>query len=158
MKDRISSFDYIRVMSFMGILLCHSCFQWQGTEWLGRYLAFTFNAIFILLSAFLIGLSWEKKEKPSYDKDFISHRVIRLAKSYYPYLIILFAFLLIIGENIPLHKILTYSLFLAWFDKIPGFGHVWYLTMILFCYIGIWLITQKKVISLISNRLIGGVF
>lgn len=31
-----------------------------------------------------------------------------------------------------------YASYLAWFDKIPHFGHVWFLTMIAFAYIGVY--------------------
>ena len=33
-------------------------------------------------------------------------------------------------------------LFLPWFDKLPGFGHLWFITMITICYIGIFAIAR----------------
>ncbi len=61
-NNRIIEFDYIRVISLMGILVCHSLLDsWYPIEWLGRLLGMTFNFLFLILSAFLFGTSWEKK-------------------------------------------------------------------------------------------------
>lgn len=50
MISRITQFDFIRVLSFLGILLCHSLFESAGLGWLGRYFALTFNFLFLILS------------------------------------------------------------------------------------------------------------
>lgn len=58
--NRLVSFDYIRVISILGIVLCHCCYGITGMSFLGRFLGLTFNVVFLILSAFLLGLSWEK--------------------------------------------------------------------------------------------------
>lgn len=93
MKNRIHAFDYIRAISIIGIVICHCCFAFSTTDWIGRYLANSFNFIFLILSAFLLGMSWEKKGFPQYNINFVSHRIKRLAIVYYPFLIIMFTFL-----------------------------------------------------------------
>lgn len=71
-KNRVIEFDYVRVLSLLGILLCHSCFEPKfSIEWLGRYLGLTFNFLFLILSAFLLGMQWEKNGHQSYKKGFI---------------------------------------------------------------------------------------
>ena len=135
--DRITSFDYIRVVSILGILICHSFLDsWFYTEWLGRFMGMTFNFLFLVLSAFLFGISWENKNFEKYSIDFVSRRLRKLSRSYYPYLVLLFFFLYITQNFFSLKKTLTHTLFLPWFDRISGFGHLWFITMIVICYVG----------------------
>lgn len=136
--NRLHSFDYIRVIALFGILICHSLFLFPECEWVGRYFAQCFNFVFLILSAFLLGLSWEKKERVPHKIAFLKHRFSKLSWSYYPFLIILFVFLTIVGYQYSTKDIVMYAAFLAWFNKIPGFGHVWFLTMIAFAYLGVY--------------------
>lgn len=58
-------------------------------------------------------------------------------------------------------KIITHVLYLPWFDKIIGFGHLWFMTMIAICYAGCYLVSQYNIDN-ISQRLnllnmIGGI-
>lgn len=162
-ESRIVQFDYIRVVSLLGILLCHSLFESFEYSWLGRYFALTFNFLFLILSAFLLGLSWENKGKPKYGIEFLSKRIVRLSKSYYPYLAILFLFLYITQGYHSMRNIISHLLYLPWFDKIDGFGHLWFMTMIVLCYVGCLCISRINsnfsiVNILIISTLIGGVF
>lgn len=164
MNNRIIEFDYIRIISLIGILLCHSMFETFEYTWLGRYLGLTFNFLFLILSAFLFGLSWGDKGKPKYKIEFLSKRIVRLSKSYYPYLAILFLFLYTTQDYHSIKNIITHLLYLPWFDKIDGFGHLWFMTMIVFCYIGCFCISRVNLNSFQNNILIisiliaGGVF
>ena len=136
-SSRITSFDYIRVVSIIGILICHSLTDtWLNAEWLGRLLGMTFNFLFLILSAFLFGISWENKNYEKYDVSFITKRLRKLSKSYYPYLVVLFVFLYLTQDFFSFRKILTHFLYLPWFDKVTGFGRLWFLSMIAICYIG----------------------
>lgn len=56
---------------------------------------------------------------------------------------------------------MTHTLYLPWFDKIDGFGHLWFMTMIVLCYISIWVLSNLskwayRPNSLIYGALIGG--
>lgn len=159
--SRIPSFDYIRALSIIGILVCHSCFLFSApVSAVGRYFAMTFNFLFLALSAFLFGLSWENKNRPVYGIAFFWKRIVKLSRSYYPYLIALFLFLYFSEGFFSWRKIITHTLYLAWFDKIDGFGHLWFLTMIVICYAGIWiytLIPKKSALNiLLFSVLMGG--
>lgn len=84
--NRLIQFDYLRVISIVCILLCHTCFDIGEFGWFGRYLGSTFNFLFLLLSAFLLGSSWESKGRPEYKIDFLINRIVKLSKTYYPYM------------------------------------------------------------------------
>ncbi|MBD5280664.1 MAG: acyltransferase [Bacteroides sp.] len=147
-KERIIEFDYIRVISLFAILICHSFLdQWYHIEWLGRFLGMTFNFLFLILSAFLFGISWENKGFPKYNIKFLKNRIIKLSKSYYPYLVLLFSVIYLSQGSLPLHKVVNHILYLPWFDKIEGYGHLWFLTMIVLCYIGCLITTKLRRVS-----------
>lgn len=162
-NSRIVEFDYIRVISLVGILLCHSLFECNGFDWLGRYFALTFNFLFLILSAFLIGIAWDIKGRKAYKKDFLWKRIGKLSRTYYPYLALLFIFLYLSQGYFSIKNIVSHLLYLSWFDKIDGFGHLWFMTMIVICYFGVYLITKlqnrvHKYKSLLYSALIGGYF
>lgn len=160
--NRIPAFDFIRVISLFGILVCHSCFEHAQNVWAGRYLGATFNFLFLILSAFLLGMSWQAKDYPKYHIEFVWKRVLKLTKSYYPYLVVLFAFLYLTQDFFSWRNLISHFLFLPWFDKIGGFGHLWFLTMIVICYASCWIISKKPKTTndnaLIYSVLMGGVF
>ena len=54
----------------------------------------------------------------------------------------MFIFLAYTGYNISIKDFLMHFGFLPWFDKLPGFGHLWFITMIMFCYFAIFTITR----------------
>ena len=53
---RVLEFDGIRAAAILFILLCHICFG-MGWTAMGRFCANTFNTVFFLLSALLLGLN-----------------------------------------------------------------------------------------------------
>ena len=140
--NRIHQFDYIRAISLIGILLCHSLFESVDYGWLGRYFALTFNFLFLILSAFIFGLAWEKKGRPPYNKEFLTNRIVKLSKTYYPYLAILFLFLFFSQDYFSFRNTVSHILYLPWFDKIDGYEHLWFMTMIVICYLGCFLMTK----------------
>lgn len=139
---RIISFDYIRAISIICIILCHCCYCIKGMDYMGKFLGSTFNVVFLMLSAFLFGLSWQKHNYPKYGISFITKKMRKLAGSYYPFIIIMFVFLACTGYSTTIKDWLMHFLFLPWFDKLPGFGHLWFITMIMFCYFAIFTITR----------------
>lgn len=140
--NRIIQFDYIRVLSSLGILLCHSAHTNPNYGWLGWFLGSTFNFLFLILSAFLLGMVWEKKGYESYGLGFLTKRIVRLSKSYYTFLVILFVFLYFNNGEISLRHIISHFAYLPWFDKIHGYGHLWFITMIIFCYLGCYALSK----------------
>lgn len=136
-SNRIVSFDFIRVLSIIGILICHSCNKFPEYDWFGFFCACTFNFLFLILSAFLMGMSWRNRGQKTMGISFLRSRLIKLSSSYYPFLIFLFLLLYFHGTHIDPHKYITHILFLPWFDKIGGFHHLWYMTLIVICYVSI---------------------
>ena len=146
--NKIISFEYIRAIATIGIIMCHCCYGIEGLGFLGKFLGVTFNTIFLIMSAFLIGLVWKRKNYPKYNLSFLKTRIGKLTFSYYPFIIVMFIFLMWKGYNITIKDLILQFTFLAWFDKIPGFGHLWFITMIVICYFAIY-ITSK-----FSNRIV----
>lgn len=142
--------------------MCHSCFDnFPALMGIGRYLGVTFNFLFLILSAFLLGSSWNNKGCPKLSFEYVGKRVAKLSKSYYPYLIVLFLFLYFSQDYFNWRNLMTHTLYLPWFDKIDGFGHLWFMTMIVLCYISIWVLSNLskwayRPNSLIYGALIGG--
>ena len=161
--NRFVSFDFIRAIALIGILICHSCFESSEVTIIGfgRYLGATFNFLFLILSAFLLGASWENNGCPKYNMSYIQKRMSKLCRSYYPYLAVLFVFLYLSQDYFSWRNIISHTLFLPWFDKIDGYGHLWFLTMISICYVGCSLITKLPNFifdkSLIYCILMGGI-
>ncbi|MBD5214421.1 MAG: acyltransferase [Bacteroidales bacterium] len=144
-KERLAEFDYIRVVSLVGILVCHSLLDyWTSYEWLGRLFGMTFNFLFLILSAFLFGMSWEAKGYPVENGDFLKKRMYKLSRSYYPYLALLFLLLYLSEGFFSIRKIASHALYLPWFDKIEGYGHLWFMTMIMLCYVGCLVVTRES--------------
>ena len=140
--NKIVSFDYIRVISVIGIILCHCCFGIDGLDFLGRFLGNTFNVIFLSLSAFLLGIQWKKRSYKAYNKDFLHKRIGKLTHTYYPFILIMFLFLAYTGYNVSVKNVILHFSFLPWLNKLTGFGHLWFITMIVICYIGIYTISK----------------
>lgn len=162
--SRLPAFDVMRIIAMIGILLCHSCYEFSSSfHGFGRYLGMTFNFLFLAFSALLLGLSWEKNKFPPYKLSYVWKRVAKLSRSYYPYLVVLFAFLYLSEDYFNWKNIISHSLYLPWFDKINGFGHLWFMTMIVICYFASCFITRLpldiRFNSLKFNILLmGGVF
>lgn len=143
--SRIVAFDYLRFFAIFGIIVCHFCYNFSETIWLGKWSGDTFNALFLMMSALLLGLSWEHKGHPKYGWLFLKHRFGKLIKVYYPFLIVMFLFLYMAGVHFGVKDMLMHLAFLPWFDKLSGFGHLWFMTMISICYVAIFAISRLKV-------------
>lgn len=143
--------DYIRVIAIICIVVCHCCFEFNEIIWLGRYLGQIFNSIFLCLSAFLFGLKFKKEDYRKFHKEFIWLRLKRLSITYYPFLIIMFIFLTATNQPYNLTDVILHVLYLAWFDKLIGFEHLWFLTIIVFCYISIYLYSKLWHISIFNK-------
>lgn len=141
---RIIAFDYIRVLSIIAIVICHICFGiGLDIEWLGRYLGCTFNMTFFALSSLLLGLAWSAKGK-SYDSNFLAKRITRVITSYWPFLILAYIALVAVNNAPTVKQAVLNFVMLGWFAKIPCLGHLWFLTMLFFCYVTFMLISKLQ--------------
>lgn len=119
----------IRIIATIGIVACH-IFQEYGSE-----LANWFNVnvqVFLFMSGFLYG------NKTIENKIlWIKNRLIRILVPYYMFLILAIIIYMIFGSNlISFSNTFTNILCLQLFwDGIPGLGHLWFIPLILFCYI-----------------------
>ena len=155
---RLISFDFIRSISIIGIILCHCCYGISGMSFQGHFLGGTFNVVFLTLSAFLLGLAWERKQCKSYNIQFLKHRIIKLTYTYYPFLILMFILLAFTEYDVNMKDWLMHFLYLPWFDKLPGFGHLWFITLIVLCYITVYLFSKLPYYMLANIKIGGGNF
>lgn len=134
--NRIVSFEYLRMKAIIGVLLCHYCHNYHSVGFLGHYCGSTYVPLFILMSGMLIGYLWNVKGRPVYGIDFIKKRFSKLSFTYYPFLVFMFAFIWFSGDyNFSIKDVVMHVAYLSWFDKLPNFGHLYFMTMIAVCYI-----------------------
>ena len=127
---RINELDYIRVVAVVAVLLCHYFLFSNLNSGVGRYLGGIGNTVFFLTSALLYSF------KPiTGGGDFILKRVLKLGFSLWPFLLILFILYLIFGVNFSLVNIVLNYAFLGYVFKLPGNGHLWFLTVLMSCYV-----------------------
>lgn len=149
MKKRFPAFDYIRTIAIIGILVCHFLYNWDYSSQIGRFLGCTFNVVFLCMSGLLLGISWHKQKKPNYGRAFLHRRFTRLMTSYYPFVVIMCLFLMFVADfPLRIFDLCMHLAFLPWFDKLPGFEHLWFLTMIVLCYVAAMVTSRIKHISL----------
>ena len=128
---QITSLDYLRAFAITCIIIDH----YIGGP-LGRYLGETFICVFFGISSILFGMKWHNNNEPRYDfLQFMYPRLLRLSVAYYPFLIMTISLFIYLSIPVSKSKILMNLLFLPWFGKISGLGHLWFLTMILICYV-----------------------
>lgn len=145
LKGNIYAFDYLRSISITGILICHYLFNWYLTFGLGRFFGCTFNALFIGMSGLLLGMRWHSSGRKELSFSYLKHRFGKLARTYYPFLVLMFLFLTYVdGYSLSTKNIVTHLLFLPWIDKLPGFEHLWFMTMIAVCYVAIYILSKLK--------------
>ena len=142
--NRVVSFDVIRAIAIVGIVVAHQLLSKDGLFpiALGRWLGSTFSAVFLALSALLLGRAWHGKGRPVYGGRFLLHRFSRLVIPYWLFLTVFLMVAYATGHVFPVKDIaLNYAL-LGWLAKIPGIGHFWFITMISICYVSIVLISR----------------
>ena len=150
---KIIAFDYIRTISISCIILCHCCFGIDDMFFLGAFLRNTFNVLFLILSAFLLGEKYQADNFKPINSKSLAKRIQKLAYSYYPFIFIMFTFLYVTRHDIHIKDIVMHITFLPWFNKLEGFGHLWFITLIVFCYISIYIITNmpSHIVNLCRN-------
>lgn len=163
MKEHDFSYDYLRAFAAIMIVLCHIFLGFGINREFGYYFGGTYVDVFLLLSAYLLGLSSENKGIDSPWR-FLKKRCHRLVPTYYTFLTISFLLIVIfIGFNsISYKQILGHYLFLNWFwessrigdPPLPQIGHLWFMSCILFAYVMviIWSQFSKRIKFLNSDR------
>lgn len=145
-NNRHFSFDYIRVISTFGIITCHFLLNYQNFKITGNLLANIFNPIFIILSAFIFGIKWQSNNKTSLHKSFVFERVVRVSCTYYPFLMFMFLFIFLTdGKILEKTDIILHFLHLPVIRRIENWGHLWFISMILFCYVACYLYSKLKI-------------
>lgn len=133
---RIPAFDGIRGVAVLMIVTCHVCYGAGLGVW-GQYLGGTFNTVFFLLSAILLGIVNKPENgggKTSLHP-FLFKRWLRLAASLYPFLVICTLLYVLTGVSFSVKDLILNFLMLGWIGKLPGLGHLWFVTMIVACYV-----------------------
>lgn len=137
------SLNILRAVSILGVLIGHGCLQ-IGYEPVGRFCGYIFVQIFFLLSAYLLGI---KYVNTSIGISFLVKRWKRLSVVYYPFLIIVICSILLLGGNVTWKNVFTHFTYTNYFlqDTLLGvpFGHLWYISMMMLCYVSL-LVLQKK--------------
>ena len=134
-KTRIATFEYLRVCAILLVVICH----WM--QGLGNLLGFVCgsvgNCLFFLMSGWLLGEHWRKNGCESYSGKFLWHRISRLYPAFCLFVLIYLASLLVRDIKLPgeLGRIALNFLMLSWFAKLPGAGHLWFVTGIMILYI-----------------------
>lgn len=139
----MKSLNILRALSIVLICMAHICLQ-LGFDGLGRCLGYMFVDVFFLLSAFLLGLKYGGQPV---GLPFLKKRYLRLSVIYYPFLLIAIVALLSLGYHVEFKSILlhlTYTNYLV-NNHLFGtaFGHLWYLSMQMVCYVMIVLLCGK---------------
>ena len=135
---RYISFDFTRAVAIVIIVSCHFIlFGGCGyNPHLGRFLAEMGNTMFFGISALLFGLQYEKKGKSAFEpKSFLNKRLSRIFASLWPYLVFVLSALCLLGVSFNPAKVVMNFVGLGWFAKLPNLGHLWFVTMIIICYV-----------------------
>lgn len=143
MKHHNYSYDYLRAFSAIMIVLCHIFMGFGINAEIGYYLGGTYVDVFLLLSAYLLGLS-SRNKIANQPWQFMKKRCGRLVPTYYSFLTITFLLILtLIGSDaLSSKQIIGHYLFLNWFYPssriesipLPQIGHLWFMSCIMLGY------------------------
>lgn len=157
------SYDYLRAFAALMIVFCHIFTGFGIKSEIGFYLGGTFVDVFLLLSAYLMGLSSADKIKNK-PVQFLKKRTGRVIPTYYTYLsITLLIIILFLGiDAISGKQAISHYLFFNWFWKasriadapLPNLGHLWFMSCIMLGYISVvvWSQVLKKFPLLDSKK------
>lgn len=136
LKNRVHSYDYIRVIAILMIVICHYFLFSNLNSGIGRFLSSIGNMEFILLSALLYGRDLTDRNTGGdfCSIDFFKKRIIKLGGAVWPFLILLLLLFLILGVHFSWSDVFLNFIFLGYLGQLPGNGHLWFLTVIMACY------------------------
>lgn len=158
---RNSAIDFTRSVAILLIVSCHFLLFGgvDGLRPFGRYIAGIGNFLFFFFSAYLFGKRYENNGVLSFNaRTFLPKRWVRLFSSLWPMLIIILGIYFYFGVDLSIPKVIMNFIGLCWFAKIPSLGHLWFVTMIIFCYIMYVSITMCEVKKISNAKVVGGDF
>lgn len=132
--QRLLELDGIRAVAIIAIMICHISYGIEPCSWVGQYLGGTYNCVFFLISALLFGCKFTLSGEKIHAYEFMKKRIVKLAESLWPFLLICIVIYLILGINFSWRNAVLNFLMLGWFAKLPGLGHLWFVTMMVLCY------------------------
>lgn len=146
MKQHDYSYDYLRAFATVMIVFCHIFTGFGVSVEIGYYLGSTYVDVFLLLSAYLLGLSSRNNVK-DHPWNFLKKRTGRVIPTYYTYLTITFLLIvLFIGvDNLSGKQLVSHYLFLNWLwpssrvanYPLPQLGHLWFMSCIILGYLSV---------------------
>lgn len=146
MNQRFYSYDGIRVIAAITIILCHYLFYSGANVNLAPYLGGGGNYVFFTLSALIFGQKWKScNMKPFNPKGYLKRRVIRLGSSLWPFLLIVLGSFIACDIHVPWVRFLFNFAFLGHLAKLPGYGHLWFLTILMACYVEFLILSRIKI-------------
>ena len=147
----IEGLNWLRTFAIISIIIAHILLR-LGIEETGRYFAYVFVDVFFLLSALLLGLKYGTSKL---GKKFFLKRYARLSCTYYPFLVISIIVLLCLGEKVTILNIVSHFTYTNYIiqNQILGvsFGHLWFMSLIMMCYILVTVLSKWKCTKQIFN-------
>lgn len=143
MKNRDFSYDWLRAFSAIMIVLCHIFQGFDISSSLGYYFGHTYVSVFLILSAYLLGIKHRERIKRNPGM-FLITRMHRIIPTYYTYLTLTFAIIGVFGlGHLELKQVIGHYLFLNWFfpstridcAPLPQLGHLWFMSCICVSYL-----------------------
>ena len=141
MSERSIKLDYIRVLACLMIVTCHYFLFSNLNGGIGRNLAGIGNVVFFMLSALLYGSRFHDTmcgdaDNPKYESIiFIIGKFLKLGSVLWPFLIVLVGLYIIYDVKFSWFNVGLNFAFLGYLGKLPGNGHLWFLTVLLACYV-----------------------
>lgn len=74
--------------------------------------------------------------------DFFQKRFAKIATSLYPFLIVLIVAFILFDVKFRVVDAVLNFFFLGWVAKLPGNGHLWFLTVLMMCYVMFFLLSR----------------
>ena len=156
--DKIYIFDTIRVVAMTAIVISHFMEYTIGGTMvgeLGRYLGGCGVVVFFLLSALLFGLRWEATEKlPFPIGKFMKKRIIRIGCPLWVYLIGVVLLFVASGVPVPWIDFGLNLCFLGYLGRLPGNPHLWFVTVIMLCYLEFVILSKYKINVILGTILL----
>lgn len=126
---RMVSLDYLRVFACCLVVLCHFMQSIGKVECVGVLSGGVGNCLFFIISGFVLGMKWRKDGRRPLGITFLEKRFWRL---YPAFAIVVVGYVLfsplIVGLRIPIWSFFLNLCGLSWFAKLPGIGHLWFVT------------------------------
>ena len=158
---RNPKFDNVRVTAIFIIVLGHFLVYCTPHSGIGRYCGGGGYSLFFFLSALLYGLKWHSNGKQRFETlPYMRKRIIKLGSSVWPFLAILIILFMLMGVDFsPVSAVLNFC-FMGYLWKLPGNGHLWFLTIIMLCYMMFSFLSRVKVSNMVlyGIMLVGLVF